>query len=142
LPALVAATPVGETVAVEVVRHGETRTLEVTVAELADEEPVPAEPAEQKGKWGLAVRELRPEDRERRGITGREGVLVAGVAPASPADEAGIQPGDVILQVNQTPVASVAALRREVDHASGDRPLLLLLRRPDGSSRFAALTAG
>ncbi|MEW6299835.1 MAG: Do family serine endopeptidase, partial [Thermodesulfobacteriota bacterium] len=77
LPALVAATPVGETVAVEVVRHGETRTLEVTVAELADEEPVPAEPAEQKGKWGLAVRELRPEDRERRGITGREGVLVA-----------------------------------------------------------------
>ena len=138
LPTLVAATPVGRTVQVEVVRNGRGKTLEVTVAKLAEEVAM-AEPSEQKSKWGLALQELRPEERKRLGITDSEGVHVAGVLPDSPAAEAGIQVGDVILQVNQTPVGSVTALKQEVDKATGDTPLLLLLKRPDGNNRFAAL---
>jgi serine protease Do len=138
LPALVATTPVGSTVQIEVVRNGREKTVEVAVGKLAEEVAM-AEPSEQKGKWGLVLQELRPAERHRMGIAEGEGVQVASVLLDSPAAEAGIQAGDVILQVNQTPVGSVAALKQEVDKATGDTPLLLLVKRPDGNNRFAAL---
>jgi serine protease Do len=59
--------------------------------------------------------------------------------PGSPAAEADIQVGDVILQVNQTPVSSVEELKKEIGKAPENKPLLLLLRRADGNNRFAAL---
>jgi serine protease Do len=67
-------------------------------------------------------------------------VLVTSVMPGSPAADANVQPGDVILQVNQTPVSSVEGVKAEVAKAKGDKPLLLLLRRADGSTMFAALS--
>jgi serine protease Do len=74
------------------------------------------------------------------GLTGNDGVLVTSVMPGSPAADANVQPGDVILQVNQTPVSSVEGVKAEVAKAKGDKPLLLLLRRADGSTSFAALS--
>jgi serine protease Do len=68
-------------------------------------------------------------------------VLVTGVAPDSPAAEAAIQPGDVVLQVNRKPVGSVAALRKAVEQTPAGKPLLLLVRPNEGSDRFAALAA-
>ena len=73
-------------------------------------------------------------------LTGNEGVLVTSVMPGSPAQNAGIQPGDVILQVNQGPVSSVQGVKAEVAKAKGDKPLLLLVRHADGSTSFAGLS--
>jgi serine protease Do len=140
LPALVAATAVGDAVPVEVVRHGHTKTVEVTVGKLEDEEVArEGEPTPHQSKWGLALRDLRPEDRQRLGLTADEGVLVAKVMPDSPAEDAGVQPDDVVLQVNRTPVRSVEQLKTEADKVTGNTPLLLLLRRSQGDNRFAAL---
>jgi serine protease Do len=141
LPALVAVSPVGKTVEVEVVRKGKTKSLDVTIARLEDQSADADEPTPQKGKWGLALREVRPEDRERLGLKKGEGVVVADVQPDSPAAEAGVQPNDVILQVNQTAVSSPADVKEQAAKATGDKPLLLLLRRAEGDSRFAALKA-
>ena len=47
--------------------------------------------------------------------------------------------GDVILQVNKAPVSSVQGVK-EVAKAEGDKPLLVLFRRADGSTSFAALS--
>src|SRR5262249_7955787 len=112
LPMLVASTPVGKTVPVEVVRDGTARTLEVTVARQAGDE-AQDNPDEHRGKWGLALRELDPAERQQRDLQGRDGVLVSGVAPGSAAAEAGIKAGDVILQVNRKPVASGQDVKRE-----------------------------
>jgi serine protease Do len=139
LPALVAATPVGKTVPVEVRRNGKTKTLEVTVSKLAEQEVALDESATQKGRLGLALRDLRPEERERIGLKEAEGVVVEGVLPDSPAAEAGIQAGDVILQVNQTSVSSVAELKKEIGKAGETKPLLFLLRRADGNNQFVSL---
>ena len=68
------------------------------------------------------------------GLTGNDGVLVTSVMPGSPAADASVQPGDVILQVNQVAVSSVEGVKDEVAKAKADRPLLLLLRRADGST--------
>jgi S1-C subfamily serine protease len=60
--------------------------------------------------------------------------------PESPAANANVQAGDIILQINQVPVSTVQGVRNEVAKAKGDKPLLLLLRRADGSTSFAALS--
>jgi serine protease Do len=139
LPMLVAETPIGKSVTVGVLRNGKTKTFEVTVGRLAEEsaenEPVPA-----KARWGLALRDLTPGERQQRQLESNEGVLVTGVAPGSPAAEAGIKPGDVVLQVSRHSVASSEALRQEVSKVADGKPLLLLVRPADGNDRFAALT--
>lgn len=142
LPKLVAETAVGKTVPVEVMRNGKTKTLEVTVARMVDETAATEKSPEaaQKSKWGLALRELRPEERSDLKLKDGEGVMITGVLPDSPAAEAGVQEGDVIVEVNKTPIGSVAALKKEAGKVEGDKPLLLLLRR-ESSNRYASLTA-
>jgi serine protease Do len=113
LPKLVASTPVGKSIPVEVVRDGKTKSLEVTVTKQPGDETAQEE-HEHKGKWGLALRELSPAEREQRDLPAGAGVLVAGVSDDSPAAEAGIKAGDVILQVNRKSVATVEQLKKEV----------------------------
>ena len=142
LATAVAGTAVGKTVPVEVKRDGKTRTVQVTVDRMADDEQVAADASGAKrGRWGLAVRELSAEERREREMAGSEGVLVTGVAPDSPAAEAGIKEGDIVLQVNRAPVGSVAALRKAVEKTPSGKPLLLLVRTSEGGDRFAALAA-
>jgi serine protease Do len=137
LPMLVASTPVGKTVPVEVVRDGKVKTLEVTVTRQAGDAEAENDTATHKAKWGLALRNLRPEERAQS--EGGEGVVVEGVAPDSPAAEAGIAAGDVILQVNRKPVTSVEQTKKEIAAIPTGKPLLLLVRPADGNERFAAL---
>jgi serine protease Do len=139
LPMLVASTAVGKTVPVEVVRDGKVRTLEVTVTQQAGDESS-EKSDDHNGKWGLALRELSPEEREQRDLKAGEGVLVVGVADDSPAAEAAITAGDVILQVNRTPVSTVEQVKKEAAFIPAGKPLLLLVRPADGNERFAALT--
>src|SRR5262249_43557785 len=122
LPMLVASTPVGKTVPVEVVRDGKTKTLEVTVERQAGDE-AENDTDTHKAKWGLALRELRPGERAQRNLDSGEGVLMGEVAPDSPAAEAGIKPGDVILQVNRKPVTSVAEVKKEIAAVAAGKPL-------------------
>jgi serine protease Do len=138
LPMLVASTAVGSTVPVEVARDGAAKNFEVTVVRQPGEETA-SETDEHKGKWGLALRELRPEERQERGLEGEQGVLVTGVAPDSPAAEAGIEAGDLLLEVNRTPVTSVAQVKKAAAGTPAGKALLLLVRAADGNNRFATL---
>jgi serine protease Do len=141
LPMLVAATAVDKTVPVKILRDGSEQTVNVQVARMPGEkaaskpETGQAEPAQ--SKWGMALRDLDARTAQRVGIPSGEGVLVTGVKPDSPADRAGLQTGDVILEVNRTPVHSVADAQTQAQKTTGG-PLLLLLKRGD-ASRFAAL---
>jgi serine protease Do len=139
LPMLVASTPVGKTVPVEVIRDGKTTTVNVETGRLHDQTAL-ADSEQDKGEWGLALQNIRPEERHQMGINGSSGVAVTAVVPGSPAADAGIQPGDVIMQVNQVPVSSVDAVKSQAAKTHGDKPLLLLVRRADGSTMFAALS--
>ena len=75
------------------------------------------------------------------GLTGNDGVLVTSVIPGSPAADANVQAGDVIMQVNQVPVGSVEGVKAEVAKVKADKPLLLLLRRADGSTRVCGFVS-
>ena len=134
LPILVAETRVGETVPVELSRRGRRETLSVTIGELAEERQARGVAADQS-EWGLAVRDLRPQERAQAGLRAGEGVLVSGVRPGSSAARASVRSGDVILEVNRMPVGSVQDLETVLAKAQTGRPLLLL-QRPNGASHL------
>ena len=141
LPLLVANTKAGTKVPIDVVRDGKTRTLTVEIAKLDEPEIVSGPAATKKGKWGMALRELTPEERDRMRLKAGEGVIVAGVRPDSPAADAGVREGDVILEVNRTPVKTVDELKKAIATVTEDKPLLLLLRRNNGVNHYASLAA-
>lgn len=139
LAAMVAATPVGRTVPVSIRRQGKQQTLSLTVGKFpanTDEEQEASQPTQ--GKLGLQLQDVTPEMAQKRDPSVDHGVMVVGVQPESPAAEAGIRPGDVLLQVNQQPVNSAAEVKEAVAQADAQQPLLLLVQRDRGSF-FVAL---
>jgi len=133
LPNLVAATPVGTRSKVVVVRKGKRQALDVTIAALAlddaDESALPgAEEPEATGQYGLSVQTLTPEiAAQLRLDAGAKGVVVTRVRPGSPAESARLQQYDLILEVNQTPVATSAQFKAAVD--KNPKGALLLVKR-------------
>jgi serine protease Do len=81
---------------------------------------------------GMQVQALTQDLAQRFGYIVNEGVIVAQVAPGGAADEAGIQPGDLIQSVNQQDVKTVDDFEKAVANAKGDK-MLLRVRRGDFS---------
>ena len=132
LPVMVAATPVGQEVTVTVLRDGKERELAMKVAKLPSDEAKreaeeSAEPA--GGKLGLRLHEVNPQIARHLGLKTDHGVVVMGVDQGSPADEAGIQRGDVILEVNRKAVNSVGEVKNQVAKADNGDQVLLLVQR-------------
>ncbi|MBE0582906.1 MAG: PDZ domain-containing protein, partial [Desulfofustis sp.] len=133
LPRKVAATPVGDTVTVIVLRDGKEKELNVTVAKLASDGPQFGKTEESaKGKWGLQLHELTPQISEQLQVQAGQGVAVVGVEPDSAAAEAGIRQGDVILEVNRKAVDSVDDVMKNISKAEDKDHLLLLVPRQNG----------
>ena len=136
LPVDVADTKPGSHVTVEVIRKGAHKNVDVTIGEMQDTTVASAEESTQvKGRLGMTVRPLRPEERREAGVSA--GLLVERVA--GPAARAGIQPGDVILSFNGTPVSGTEELRSLVAKA-GRTAALLVLR--DNSKIFVPVELG
>ena len=91
----------GTKIALGIIRNGSSQTVNVTVGEFHKDAEVASDggsASPQKGKLGLAVAELTPDVRQQLHIPSDvKGVAIQSVRPASPADEASLAPGDVIL---------------------------------------------
>ena len=141
LSKLVATTAVGREVPLTIVRDGKTSTLQSRVARM-DEPDQPAVAQNDSGKepLGLTVETVTPSVGRELGLADTRGVVVRGVRDSSPAEKAGIRPGDVITEVDHHPVTSAADMKRLLaKHAQG-APVVVLLHR-DGNSLYAALNS-
>src|SRR5437870_2099869 len=138
LPPLVAALQPGSTATLEVWRNGGPKQLSVTVGKLEDKTTVASNDKEDTGKGlGIAVRALTAQEKRDNDLP--SGVVVQDVAGSGPAARAGVQPGDVIVAVNNTPVNSVEQLR-ELVKKSG-KTMALLVQREDARI-FIPVTIG
>ena len=121
VPALVAETKVGEIAQVKVLRNGHEQTLTLIIAEQPSERSARAERPPTGRDWGLSLTDLTPALARRFGIPpGVRGAMVREVADGSPADEAGIEVGDVIRQVG--PAAGDLGARLPASARSRRRP--------------------
>ena len=87
LPYIVAMTPVGREVEVEIIRKGRKKSFKVKLGEL-DEETIAQMVPETKARLGLTVKELTPEVAKRMGLPETEGVVVVQVERNTAASEA------------------------------------------------------
>lgn len=126
LPVAVATLAPGTKVKLEIWRKKEKRDVSVTLGEMDGPQTARATdgPAE-SGRLGLAVRPLTPEEQRELELNG--GLLVQDVSGA--ALEAGVQPGDVVVSANGTPIKSVEQLRKMAAGAKGN--IALLVQRGD-----------
>lgn len=134
----VAATTPGTEVTLTVNRDKKDQNVKVTLdefeiegAKASDEENSPSgdNKSQQNGKLGLSLQPLTQElSKTLRVPDGTKGVVVTEVDSGSPADEQGINKGDVILEINRQPVTSLEDVRSALEK-SGDRSALLLISR-------------
>ena len=128
----------GNTISLGILRNGKPETIKVTVGEFhgASELADNGGPgSQQRGRLGLAVDNLTPQMREQLNVPSQiQGAAVAGVRPASPADNAGLAPGDVILEVNRHPVQSAGTFADEVHALPAGKDILLLVWSKGGTT--------
>ncbi|MFT4267146.1 MAG: DegQ family serine endoprotease [Xenophilus sp.] len=126
LSALIGQLSPGQTVRIEIWRQGRPEELSASLGNASDKAPVAeADKATGKGRLGLALRPLQPQ--ERREIAADAGLVVEDVQ--GPSAMAGVQPGDVLLAINGTPARSVEQVREAVIKA--DKSVALLIQRGD-----------
>jgi serine protease Do len=129
---------------VQVSRDGKLMTLPVTVEALNSHEGAQSASAQEQGKarWGIGVSNLTPEVRQQLDLPASvRGAFVARVVPGSPADNAGLSQGDVILQVNRKPTPNAVDVKQALDSIPSGQDALLLVRSNGGNS-FRVLHPG
>ncbi|MBE7184955.1 MAG: DegQ family serine endoprotease [Methylobacterium mesophilicum] len=158
LPRVVAESPVGKAVDVQIVRKGKQETVKVTLGRLEDNDQAADETDTQGDEnndtdskpqapavssvLGMSLGELNDETRKSFGVTKEvNGVVVTEVAPDSPAAERGIQKGEVITEIGQETVTSpkqvndrITALKNQ-----GRKNALLMLASKTGELRFVTV---
>ena len=137
LPALIGQSTPGEKVTLEVWRQGKREELTAKLGDASDRttQVARADDAIGKGKLGLALRPLHPQERREAGVDG--GLLVENAA--GPAAVAGVQPGDLLMGIDGKAVYSVEQVRDAV--ARSGKSVALLIQR-DGSKIFVPVRVG
>lgn len=142
LPPLVGTAIIGEKTPVEVIREGKRKTLTVVIGELPADDEIAAsgkpgvDDSKMNKRLGITIRDLSKQDREEAGLPD-DGVFIEKVIEGAGLD-AGLAPGDVILQIDAKKVSSAKELEAEVKKlAPGSRVPILVHRQ--GGPLFMAI---
>jgi serine protease Do len=135
----------GQTISLGILRNGKPMTLSVKLGEYQKPGTLAADNGSQgsgeanTGKLGLAVDDLNQDVRQQLNVPAEvKGAAIANVRPGSPADDAGLQPGDVVLEVNRQAVTSAEQFVNAV-HASPAGKNVLLLVWSKGNASYRVL---
>jgi len=137
LPAVIGQALPGDKVSLQIWRQGKQEELTAKLGDANDKSArvAKADTDAGKGKLGLALRPLQPQEKREAGVEG--GLLIE--QATGPSAMAGVQPGDVLLSVNGTPITTIEQVRELV--AKSDKSIALLIQR-DGSKIFIPVRAG
>lgn len=130
----VSAVKPGQTAEVEILRDGKSQTLKIVTASRPDSIAAEGSPAAtQENAMGARVSELTPELRQQYRLSDADkGLLVAAVENRSPAQKAGLQQGDLIMEINRTAVDASADLKVAWDKLKKGESLDMLIKKAGG----------
>jgi serine protease Do len=142
---LIASRSPGTTATLQVVRDGRTMNLPVKLAErphrprtVSDDDGAPQPSSRRDMGLGLSVRELDRDFARRFNLAdGVKGVVISRVEPLSPAFDADLERGQVLLEVNRHPVETIEDYRRLTANAKSGDIFTFYLYKPelDGGQR-------
>jgi serine protease Do len=133
LPLVVARTAIGTRTEVKVLRDEKEISFPVAIMELKEEEVLAAAP-QKESAFGVTVQNLTPEIGQTLGIEKMQGVVITAVVSGSPAEDAGLRRGDVILQIDRKSIRNVADYKNVMGTLkAGESTLFLVQRGPTTS---------
>jgi serine protease Do len=126
----------GETIQLEVMREGKTTSVPVTLEAMgATSGGATVAGDHEKGRWGLGLADLSPDMRDQLQIPSNvHGAVVEDVQPGSPADNAGLQRGDVIVEVNRHSEQSAADVAKALSDVPKGQDALVLVWSSGGNT--------
>jgi serine protease Do len=87
----------------------------------------------EKGDLGLTVEQINPEIAENLGLNLTHGVVITAVAPDSVGDEAGLEPGDIIREIDHKPIRNLSDYKKIMASIAQDKSILFLVQREDNT---------
>ncbi len=138
----VAETPPNKKAEIQILRNGERKNIMVTIGTMPSEEKAKrAAPAAAEQPHGFSVQNLTPQIAQALGLGPDDhGVVVTQVQPGSPAQSAGLQPGDVIEEVDRQPIESMDQYQKVLTARKKEKEMLLLIKRK-GHTLYMTLPA-
>jgi len=126
----------GDTIQLEVTRDGKTMSVPVTLEAMGAADGGAAVAGEHgKGRWGLSLGDLSQGERDQLQIPSNvHGAVVEDVQPGSPADNAGLQQGDVIIEVNRRSQQSAADVAKALSDVPKGQDALVLVWSNGGNT--------
>ncbi len=126
----------GDTIHLQVVRDSKPQNIAVTLEALGGDKGTETANGEHgKGRWGLGLGDLTPDLRDQvQAQSSVHGAVIEDVRPGSPADNAGLQRGDIIMEVNRRAVKSAADVSEALAHVADGQDALVLVWSNGGST--------
>ena len=126
----------GTTIRLGIIRDGKTQTIPVTLETMGKKEGEVSASAENgKPRWGLGLSDLTPDMRDQlQAPENVRGAVVGSVQPGSPADNAGLQRGDIIISVNRKAVTSAAQASDDLKSVPQGQDALVLVWSQGGNT--------
>ncbi len=127
----------GTKVTLQVMRDGKGVSVPLTLEEMGGDraEKLSAENNNDKPRWGLGIGDITPELREQlRAPDDLHGAVIQRVLPGSPSDDAGLQPGQVIMGVNRHETKSASDVQKALANVPKGQDALVLIWANGGST--------
>jgi serine protease Do len=125
----VAATPVNKKVKMQILRDGVRKMITVEIGEFTKELAQVGDQKKEESELGLKVIDVTDPQARRFELETNTGVMVIGVEQNSPAEKAGIRPGDVILRIGKKETKNVNAYRAVVSKLKKEKPIIFHIQR-------------
>jgi serine protease Do len=128
----------GTTIHLQVMRDGKGVVIPVTLEAMGSRDKSGKETAEAsqgKPRWGVGLSDITPEMRQQlQAPSDLHGAVIQQVQPGSPADNAGLQSGDVIVEVDRKPVQSASDVQKALSSVPKGQDALVLVWSNGGNS--------
>ncbi|MEJ2727794.1 MAG: DegQ family serine endoprotease [Deltaproteobacteria bacterium] len=141
LTGMIAGLSVGDSARIKILRDGMEKTVTVKIAKRTEDKlAARSRPKEAAEEFGIRVSDLKPEIIQQFNIDETSGVIVTHVESGGKGDEAGVQVGDIIKEINRKSVKNIGDYEEILEQISSGETVNFFIRRKNAGFLVAKLT--